>query len=150
MVPILRRFRIIRCNRQAALHSALFNYNPLVIRGTSKNKQLTIVKPTQTGIYRNKYTFCPIKSLEPLKFKHQSRPLVRSSSLNFGQNFWNLSHETVPLKDDNIGEKCFTFWADIFKKYMGAGNRVGKGYCTGPLGYIVWRNWLIGIDSWAS
>jgi hypothetical protein len=52
--PILRQFRIIRCKRQAALHSALFNYTPLVIRGTSKNKQLTIIKPTQTGINRNK------------------------------------------------------------------------------------------------
>ncbi len=39
---------------QAALHSALFNYTPLIIRGTSKNKELTITKPTQTGINRNK------------------------------------------------------------------------------------------------
>jgi hypothetical protein len=73
MVPILRRFRIVRCNRQAALHSALFNYNPLVIRRTSKNKQLTIIKPTQTGIHRKKYTFCPIKSLEPQKNSNTSR-----------------------------------------------------------------------------
>jgi hypothetical protein len=34
LIPIFRRFRIIRCKRQAALHSALFNYTPLVIRGT--------------------------------------------------------------------------------------------------------------------
>jgi hypothetical protein len=33
----------------------------------------------------------------PKKFKHQPRPLVRSSSLKFNQNFFNLSHETVPL-----------------------------------------------------
>jgi hypothetical protein len=52
--PILRRFRIVRCNRQAALHSAMNNYTPLVIGGVDKNKQLTIVKPTQTGINRNK------------------------------------------------------------------------------------------------
>ncbi len=59
------------------------------------NKQLTIMKPTQTSINRNKWT---IKSFRaPKKFKHQPRPLVRSSSLKFGQNFWNLSHETVPL-----------------------------------------------------
>jgi len=32
----------------------MFNYTPLVIRRTDKNKQLTIVKPTQTGINRNK------------------------------------------------------------------------------------------------
>jgi hypothetical protein len=43
-----------KMQRQAALHSALFNYTPLVSRGTSKNKQLTIIKPTQTGINRNK------------------------------------------------------------------------------------------------
>jgi hypothetical protein len=53
-IPILRRFRIIRCNRQAALHSGLFNYTPLVLGGTDKNKQLAIIKPTQTGINRNK------------------------------------------------------------------------------------------------
>ncbi len=44
----------MRCNRQAALHSALFNYAPLVIGGSDKNKQLTIIKPTKTGINRNK------------------------------------------------------------------------------------------------
>jgi hypothetical protein len=54
LILTLRRFRIVRCNRQVALHSALFNYTPLVIRRTDKNKQLTIVKPTQTGINRNK------------------------------------------------------------------------------------------------
>jgi hypothetical protein len=32
------------------------------------------------------------------KFKNQPRPLVRPSSVNFCQKFWNLSHETVPLK----------------------------------------------------
>jgi hypothetical protein len=49
-LPILRRFGIIRCNRQAALHSALFNYTPLVIGGTDKNKQLTIAKPMQLAL----------------------------------------------------------------------------------------------------
>ncbi len=52
--PILRRFRIVRCNRQAALHSAMNNYTALVIGRADKKKQLTIVKPTQTGINRNK------------------------------------------------------------------------------------------------
>jgi hypothetical protein len=31
------------------------------------------------------------------KFKNQLSPLVRLGSVNFWQNFWNLSHETVPL-----------------------------------------------------
>jgi hypothetical protein len=52
--PILRRFRILRCNRQAALHSAMYIYTPLGIGGADKNKQLTNIKPTQTGINRNK------------------------------------------------------------------------------------------------
>ena len=54
LVPILGQFRIVRGNRQAAIHSALFNYTPFVIGGTDKNKQLTNFKPTQTGINRNK------------------------------------------------------------------------------------------------
>ncbi len=44
----------MRSNRQAALNSRLFNYIPLVIGGSDKNKQLTIIKPTRTGINRNK------------------------------------------------------------------------------------------------
>jgi hypothetical protein len=61
---------------------------PLGIRGADKNKQLTIIKPTQTGINRNKYFFFILKSLEPLKnSKNQPRPLVRPSSVNVCQNF---------------------------------------------------------------
>ncbi len=52
--PILRQFRIVRCNQQAALHSTMNNYTPLVIGGADKNKQLTNNKPTQTGINSNK------------------------------------------------------------------------------------------------
>jgi hypothetical protein len=52
-------------NNNTALHSTLFSYTPLVIRGTDKNKQLTIIKPTQTGINRKKYTFTSLKSYEP-------------------------------------------------------------------------------------
>jgi hypothetical protein len=33
----------------------------------------------------------------PKKFKNQLRPLVRPGTVNFGQNFCNLSHETVLL-----------------------------------------------------
>jgi hypothetical protein len=36
IVPILNRFRIVRCNRLAALYSAQFNYNPLEIRTETK------------------------------------------------------------------------------------------------------------------
>jgi hypothetical protein len=46
---------------------------PLVIGGTDKNKQLSIIKPMQTGINRNKYTFYILKSLEPLKNSKTSR-----------------------------------------------------------------------------
>jgi hypothetical protein len=63
----------MRSNRQAALNSALFNYTPLVIEGSDKNKQLTIAKPTQTGMNRNKYTFLIIKSSKPLKNSKTSR-----------------------------------------------------------------------------
>jgi hypothetical protein len=73
MVSILRRFRIVRCNRQAALYSAQFNYTPPAVRRTDKNKQLTIVKPTQNGINRNKETFCILKSLKPIKNSKTSR-----------------------------------------------------------------------------
>ncbi len=46
----------IQNNKMQAASSFTFslNYTPLVIRGTDKNKQLNITKPTQTGINRNK------------------------------------------------------------------------------------------------
>jgi hypothetical protein len=67
-MPILRRFIIIRCKYQLAFHAALFNYTPLVvIGGTDKNEQLTIIKPIQTGINREQNTFSVIKSLEQQK-----------------------------------------------------------------------------------
>ena len=70
------------------IYSAQFNYTPLVIRRTDKNKQLTIVKPTQTGINRNKLTILHYKIIgAPEKFKNQPRPLVRPSAVNFCQNF---------------------------------------------------------------
>ncbi len=54
---------------------------------------------TQTGINCNKYIFLRFKITgAKKKFKNQPRPLVRPSSVNFCQNFLNLSHETVPLK----------------------------------------------------
>jgi hypothetical protein len=68
MIQILRQIEIIRCNQQAALHSALFNYTPLWIGGTDKNKQITIAKPMQTGINCNNLTFCT----EPLNISKTS------------------------------------------------------------------------------
>ncbi len=43
----------------------------------------------------------------PKKFKNQLRPLDRPGSVNFCQNFWNLSHETVPL---NLSSKIKINW----------------------------------------
>jgi hypothetical protein len=44
----------IATGKQLYVHSAMVTYTSLVIRGTDKNKQLTNIKPTQTGINRNK------------------------------------------------------------------------------------------------
>ncbi len=63
--------------------------------GTDKNTQLA-------GINHNKYTFGIINSSEPRKkFINQPHPLPRHNSVKFCQNFWNLSHETAPLKGDD-------------------------------------------------
>ncbi len=59
--------------QQDAAGKQLYIHTPLVIRGTDKNKQLTIIKPTQTGINCNKWTFWTIKSLESLKNTKISR-----------------------------------------------------------------------------
>jgi hypothetical protein len=65
LIPIFRQFRTIRCNQQPDIHSALFNYTPLVNSGDWQKYAVCIIKPTQTGINRNKYTFWNMKSLEP-------------------------------------------------------------------------------------
>jgi hypothetical protein len=88
LIPILRRFRIIRCNRQAALHSAMFNYTPLVIRGTDKNKQLTIIKGTQAwDIFV--FFFTQIKSLYALGEFSKKNSL---SFLRFSPEFRSSKH----------------------------------------------------------
>jgi hypothetical protein len=69
----IARFRIVRHNQQAALHSALFNYIQLVISGDRQKYAANIVKPTQIGIKRNKYTFYVIKLSEPFKNLKTSR-----------------------------------------------------------------------------
>jgi hypothetical protein len=43
----------------------MYNCTQVLISGNDKKKQLT--GPIQTGINRNKYTFCIMKSSEPLK-----------------------------------------------------------------------------------
>jgi hypothetical protein len=53
----------------------MYNYTPLVLGVADKNKQLTNIKPTQTGINRNKYTFYVLKSVKPLKNLKTSRVL---------------------------------------------------------------------------
>ncbi len=68
----------------------------------------------QTGINRNKYTFCVLKIIgAPKKFKNQPRPLVRPSSVNFCQNFWNLSYETVPLNWQFFNTKSISQSNDV-------------------------------------
>jgi len=32
---------------------------------------------------------------------------------------------------------------------MGARNRIGIGVSYRPPGYTAWRNWFLGLDSWA-
>ncbi len=49
------------------LSPVLLYSSPLVISGEWQKYAAHIVKPTQTGIKRNKYTFCIMKSLEPPK-----------------------------------------------------------------------------------
>jgi hypothetical protein len=36
------------------------------------------------------------------KFKNQLLPLIRPRSVQFRQHFWNLSHETVPLRAQHV------------------------------------------------
>ncbi len=44
----------------------MHNYTPLVTSGNDRNKQaFNSIKPSQTGINRNKYTFCTISLLYP-------------------------------------------------------------------------------------
>jgi hypothetical protein len=61
----------MRSNWQAAIHSALFNYTPLEIRGTSKNKQLTLLSQHKLALTAINKLF--IKSLEPIKKSKTSR-----------------------------------------------------------------------------
>ncbi len=45
---------LVQHKKQVIPFLSMYKYSPLVIRRNDKNKQLTIIKPTQTGINRNK------------------------------------------------------------------------------------------------
>jgi hypothetical protein len=64
---IQRQLLLVQNKQQANPILSMNNYTPLVICRNDKNKQLTIIKPMQTGINRNKYTFCIIIRAERLK-----------------------------------------------------------------------------------
>ncbi len=88
LVPILHRFRIVRRNLQAALHSALFNYTPLVICGDRQTYAANIVKPKQIR-FNAINTLLHYKIIGAFKiFKNQPRPFLRPRSVNFCQHFF--------------------------------------------------------------
>jgi hypothetical protein len=53
--------------RLAALHSLLLKYTPPLISCDWQNQATNIIKPTQTGVNREKYTFWVVKALEHQK-----------------------------------------------------------------------------------
>ncbi len=110
------KYRIIRCNRQAVLHSALFCYTPLVGSCGSWQKYAAhIIKAMQTGINRNKYTFCIMKSSKPPKnLKTRRYPLLRPSSLNFCKIFWKSILWDSPFK-------MVSWWILFFVQREGGG-----------------------------
>jgi hypothetical protein len=67
---ILRQPLLVQYKHQTNPLWPINNYTPLVISRNGKNKQPNIVKPTQTGINRNKYTFCIMKSSEQTEIEH--------------------------------------------------------------------------------
>jgi hypothetical protein len=75
-----------KMQRQAALHSALFNYT-LEIKGTRKISSQPLLSQHKLALTAiNKLLHYKIIGA-PKKFKHHWRLLVRPSSLNFCQNF---------------------------------------------------------------
>ncbi len=62
---IQRQKLLVQYKQQANLLLSMHNYTPLVIRGNFK-KTFNIIKPVQTLINCQKYTFCVTKSLELL------------------------------------------------------------------------------------
>ncbi len=89
---------LVQYKQQANPLLLTHNYTPLVISRNNKIKQLTIIKPMQTGINREKYTFCNIKSLEHLKkLIKWPRPLFRPKTNHTYHQKQNSSRETVPF-----------------------------------------------------
>ncbi len=68
----------------------MHNYTPLVLAGMTK-EATNIIKPTETRINREKYTFCVIKSLDLIKkFKKWARPLLK---VHKNENYFGFDFE---------------------------------------------------------
>ncbi len=58
-------------------------------------------------------------------------------------------HETLRVIRARIFKLLRSPVLEFLKSLWGSGTEEEWGYCTGPPGYIGWRNSFLGIDSWA-
>jgi hypothetical protein len=81
-------------NHQANQLLLMNDFTPLLISRNDKNKQLTLLSQRKLA---QQLTFC-IKIIgAPKKLKNQPCPLVGPHSVNFFQNFFEISREIVPF-----------------------------------------------------
>ncbi len=75
-------------------------WNPIQLYSTCNlwgltNTQLTLLSQRKLALTAINTSFALWNHRSPQKYKNHPRPLFVPSSVSFGQNFWNLSHETV-------------------------------------------------------
>jgi hypothetical protein len=90
---------VAQYKQQANPLLSMLNYTLLVISRNDKNKQLTIIKPTQTSFNHEKFTFGNIKSLEHLTNLKNVPVLYLGLTNHTCYQKSNPSRETVPLKN---------------------------------------------------
>ncbi len=93
------------------------------------------------------------------KFKNQPRPFIRPRSVHFRQHFWNLSHETVPLRSPEIDYKILippsyvAWWASTSNRVVVPARQVGNRFLGSIKGlpiralYLVQSSFCHGLEA---
>ncbi len=95
-------------------------------------------------MYSTVFQYFPFASVSKVSRDHPSLVFL-------GTTILCQSRQYTPVRNSEFGyyRRKFVSCAGSFKQSVGARNRVGIGLSYGQPDFIGWRNWFIGIDSWA-
>ncbi len=120
------------------------------------NRSANWVFLTKKGFFKNKFYVVDVLYPGHSVTGHLENGRFVSWKLQYVRNWafgkWMICNWTLYVTGRfGVDPSSLHIWAGIFKNSMGARHRLGIGLSYRPAtpGYIGWRSWCLGIDSWA-